>query len=69
MEEYRLEEAEYIELSSLLKLMGLCESGGMAKTVIAAGKVSVDGSVELRKRRKVRAGQVVEFDGRSVAVR
>lgn len=68
VEEFRLENSEYIELHSLLKVMQLCESGGSAKMVIAGGSVRVDGVVELRKRCKIRKGQVVEFEGRRVLV-
>ena len=50
---------EYIELHSLLKATGVCDSGGAGKAIVAAGEVSVDGKVELRKACKIRAGQVV----------
>lgn len=59
---------EYIELCKLLKFLGICESGAAAKLEIENGNVSVDGEVELRKRRKVRKGQVVEFDGNVIRV-
>ena len=68
MEEFRLEGREYIELNNLLKVQGLCASGGMAKAVISEGLVRVDGNVELRKRCKIRSGQVVEFDGHVIKV-
>lgn len=66
--EFRLENKEYIELNDLLKVAGLFDSGGMAKTAIAEGLVTVDGQVELRRRRKVRPGSIVEYDGRRIAV-
>ncbi len=69
MEDFILKESEFIELNSLLKIMGLCESGGMAKAVIAEGRVKVDGKVELRKRCKIRKGQVVEFEGHEIFVK
>ena len=50
---------EFIELNQLLKLVGICDSGGAGKALVAAGEVSVDGHVELRKTCKVRAGSVV----------
>jgi ribosome-associated protein len=58
--EFRLE-GEYVELNLLLKLTGLAASGGEGKHFVADGLVSVDGTVELRKTYKVRAGQVVKF--------
>ena len=42
-------EADYIELNQLLKLTGLCDSGGAGKQLVASGAVSVDGVTELRK--------------------
>jgi ribosome-associated protein len=65
---FYLEDKNLIELHDLLKVMGLCDSGGMAKTAIAAGDVKVDGNVELRKRCKIRSGQYVEFQGRRINV-
>jgi ribosome-associated protein len=50
---------EYIELNNLLKLMGICDSGGAGKVLVASGAVSVDGQVEKRKTCKIRAGQKV----------
>jgi ribosome-associated protein len=50
---------EYITLDALLKATGLAPSGGIAKMMIADGRVQVDGREELRKTCKIRAGQVV----------
>ena len=50
---------EFVELNQLLKLTGVCDSGGAGKLLVAEGVVSVDGSVELRKTCKIRAGSVV----------
>lgn len=54
-------ESDYVELKHLLKLTGVCDSGGAAKTVISEGQVLVDGEVELRKACKIRAGQQVRL--------
>lgn len=59
---------EYIELNQLLKLAGICDSGGQGKQMVAEGLVRVDGQVELRKTNKIRAGQVVECEGQRVEV-
>jgi len=59
---------EFIELFKLLKVTGLCESGGMAKHAIAQSEVKVDGQVETRKACKIRKGQQVEFGGEIVLV-
>jgi ribosome-associated protein len=52
-------EGDYVELNLLLKLTGLCDSGGAGKAIVASGDVSVDDVQELRKTCKVRRGQVV----------
>ncbi len=62
-------ETETIELVKLLKAVGVCSSGGMAKMAIREGKVHVDGLVEIRKGRKIRRGQKVEFKGSVIEVR
>ncbi len=68
MKEFRLENREFIELNNLLKVLGLCDTGGMAKAAIAEGLVRVNGSVELRKRCKLRKGDKVEFEGNEIVV-
>ncbi|MBK7947074.1 MAG: RNA-binding S4 domain-containing protein [Flavobacteriales bacterium] len=59
---------DYIELNQLLKLAGVCDSGGQGKQLVADGLVKVDGQVELRKTNKIRAGQVVECEGHRIEV-
>ncbi len=51
---------EFITLDALLKATGAAGSGGAAKTMVAEGKVQVNGRQELRKTCKIRAGQVVQ---------
>lgn len=68
MQIFQLGGTDYIELHNLLKTIGLCENGGVAKAVIADGLVTVDGMVELRKRCKIRSGQTVEFQGQCIAI-
>ena len=61
-------EREHVELHHLLKLVGLCDSGGAGKAIVASGAVTVDGEVELRKTCKIRAGQVVVLDDVEIRV-
>ena len=68
MQQFELEGREFIELHNLLKITGMCNSGGQAKLLIAEGMVTVDGQLETRKRCKIRAGQCVEFNGETVNV-
>ena len=60
---------EYVELNQLLKLTGLCDSGGAGKNLVASGVVTVDGKKELRKTAKIRAGQVVTLGDVRITVR
>ena len=69
MEIFELEDHEFIELNNLLKVTGLCESGGLAKILIGDGQVKVDGKTERRKRCKIRTGQLVEFEGQKLTVK
>ena len=59
---------DFVELNQLLKLAGLCDSGGAGKALVASGAVKVDGAVELRKTCKIRAGQVVSLDDVEIRV-
>lgn len=52
---------EHVELNQLLKLAGIADSGGQGKAIVASGAVTVDGTVELRKTAKIRAGQTVRI--------
>jgi ribosome-associated protein len=52
-----------INLTQVLKLAGCVQSGGEAKLVIAAGQVRVNGEVEQRKRRQMKAGDTVVIEG------
>jgi ribosome-associated protein len=61
-------DGDYIELIKLLKAAGICDTGGAAKIAVDEGAVKVDGSVENRKRCKIRRGQVVEIDGNVIEV-
>lgn len=60
--------AEYVELNQLLKLVGLCDSGGAGKMLVASGVVSVDGKKELRKTCKIRSGQHVSVGDIRISV-
>lgn len=61
-------EGDHVELNQLLKLAGLCDSGGAGKALVASGAVRVDGAVETRKTAKIRAGQRVSLGDAEIAV-
>ncbi|RKR53163.1 ribosome-associated protein [Yokenella regensburgei] len=68
MATFSLGKHPHVELCDLLKLEGWSESGAQAKIFIADGLVSVDGTVETRKRCKIVAGQTVTFNGHSITI-
>jgi ribosome-associated protein len=53
----------HIDLLQLLKATGLCATGGEAKWAVEEERVLVNGETELRKRRKLRDGDVIDLDG------
>ena len=57
---------ELITLDALLKATGLASSGGVAKVMIGEGAVRVNGEVETRRGRKLRAGDTVGVAGVAV---
>jgi ribosome-associated protein len=59
---------EYIELCNLLKLVDLADSGGRGKAMVAEGLVKVDGELELRKTAKIKAGQIIECEGKRILI-
>ncbi|MBY6351896.1 RNA-binding S4 domain-containing protein [Rhodococcoides corynebacterioides] len=59
---------EVIRLGQFLKLANLIDSGSEAKAVIADGLVQVNGEVETRRGRQLRADDVVTVGGQSARV-
>ena len=59
---------EYIKLGQALKAAGLVGSGVDAKFVIEDGLVSVNGQPEYQRGKKLRSGDMVTFDGKSIKI-
>ncbi len=59
---------EYIELIKLLKIMGFAESGAHAKEIVENEDVKVNGEIELRKRAKLRQGDIVKLFGEVITI-
>ena len=59
---------DFIKLGQVLKLAGLVESGVDAKIEIQEGFVKVNGEVEVQRGKKIRPGDVIEFNGQQVKV-
>ena len=60
---------DFIRLDSALKLASLVESGGMAKEIIQDGAVKVNHVKCLQRGKKLRNGDLFEFDGRIFEVK
>ncbi len=50
-----------MKLDQFLKLIGIVQTGGEAKIIIRAGKISVNGIVEVRRGRKLIDGDEIIF--------
>ncbi len=57
-----------VELYKILKFEGLADSGAAAKLAIADALVRVNGEVETRKRKQIRAGDIIEFDNHILTI-
>jgi ribosome-associated protein len=57
-----------IRLGQALKLAGLAGSGGQARALVEQGAVTVNGAVEKRRGRHLRAGDLVALGDDSVRV-
>ena len=60
---------EYIELIQLLKATRIAQSGAEAKIFVEAGLVMLNGTLESRKRAKVRVGDKVLVEGITITVK
>ena len=65
---FELKDQEFIEMIKVLKIFKLVGSGGEAKLRIENGESIRNGEIELRKRAKLRDGDVIEFDGNKIIV-
>jgi ribosome-associated protein len=59
---------EPVELCKILKFENMVESGGEAKFVISEGLVLLNGEVETRKRKKIFAGDIIEYKGEKLKI-
>ena len=59
---------DYIKLGQALKAAGLVGSGVDAKMVIEAGKVFVNGTVQLQRGKKLYDGDTVDFAGSTIKI-
>jgi len=67
MMEFKLT-GEYIELISLLKFLKIAESGGHAKMMVDEGLVIRNGEPEYRRRAKLRSGDILVVEGKTIKI-
>lgn len=66
--EFELTDHEYIQLNQLLKLLGLVDTGGEANQRIVDGEVKVNNKIEYQKRKKLRKGDIVNFNRQLIKI-
>ena len=59
---------EPIELCKLLKIANMVGGSGEAKTMISEGSVLVNNEVVVQKRKKIRNGDIIEYNGKIIEV-
>jgi ribosome-associated protein len=62
------DETVIIQLDQFMKLQGMVSTGGQAKVVIQGGEVLVNGLVETRRKKKLKVGDAVTFNGETSVV-
>jgi ribosome-associated protein len=65
---FQLRDNDFIPLNNLLKVLQLVGTGGEANIRIEDGEVRVNGVIESQKRKKIRPGDVVEFDTITITI-
>lgn len=61
-------DGEYIRLQDLLKLGGVCSTGGLAKIVIQNEEVKVNGEICTMRGKKMRPGDTAQFENTVIEV-
>ena len=61
-------DSEFIKLQDLLKLSGVCATGGMAKLAVQNGEVLVNGEICTMRGKKLRPGDRVQLDEVTIIV-
>lgn len=61
-------EPSTINLDDYLKACGIALTGGQAKLMIQSGRVTLNGEVETRRRKKLIPGDVLTVDGNRILI-
>ena len=57
-----------IQLDQFMKITGMVSTGGQAKLVIQGGEVMLNGVVETRRKKKLKHGDKITFEGETLMV-
>lgn len=68
MDEKVIIDTEYIRLDNMMKLAGAVDTGGAAKQLIQSGAVKVNGEICTMRGKKMRNGDVFEYNGKKVTL-
>jgi len=63
------EDQEFIQLNNLLQLKQIAQTGGHAKILIRNEEIKVNGAIETQVRKKLKSGDVVEFEGLEITIK
>lgn len=58
----------FIKLDQLVKFAGLAETGAKAKILIDLGEFNVNGELCIKRGKKIKPGDVIEFKGKKYKV-
>ena len=61
--------SDFIKLDQFLKLADFVMSGGEAKVIIMSEEVKVNGEVCTQRGKKLRSGDVVEYNGEKASIK
>jgi ribosome-associated protein len=53
---------DFIKLDSFLKLVGVAQTGGQAKMIIADEMVKVNGEIVVQRGKKIRKNDIIEIE-------
>jgi len=65
---FQLRDHDHIPLNNLLKVLNLVETGGEANMRITSGELKVNGQIETQKRKKLRPGDIIEFQKHKITI-
>lgn len=61
-------DTEYIKLDQFMKYQGIVNTGGEAKNLILEGNIKVNENVELSRGKKLKPGDIIEFQDKKFKI-